>query len=222
MKQIFENKIINIDSNFDNKFLFEIPILRSFENEIDLKIELEKFKNTELEVWNKYKLWNEVYSPKIEFEIFEKNFLEAIIGNKKIHISNISLKEEIELVKEFYLKNKYFNSELNCFEIDFANCPVTIWVDIKNIFYSSKDYNTLWKNAFFVPPPREPKHQKAINSAINSNIISTISLTNNETDILKEIILSEKINILKLGKMICFNYKKIGFNLETNLVEISL
>lgn len=222
MKKIYENKIVNVDSNlFDNKFMFEIPVEMGYSDELDLAKELEKYKNTEIEVGNKYKLWNEVYSPKKEFEIFENAFYEAISKDKKVHISNISLKEEIDLVRDFYLKCSYFNKELNCFEIDFANCPITIWVNIKNILYSSKDYNTLKEKALFIPPPREPKHQKAINIGINSNIISVIWINSQEKNLLEQIIKLEKIWLSKIWKMIFYNYAKIGFEIK-EFIEMEL
>ena len=104
MKKVTEKAIINIDDNlFDNKIVFDLPVDLKFENEIDIAEELKSCRNDNITYKKDYKLWNEVYSPKEEFRIFQSHFDLAINKNKKIHISNISLQEEIELVKNLYL-----------------------------------------------------------------------------------------------------------------------
>jgi dihydroorotase-like cyclic amidohydrolase len=169
MKQITQNSIINIDENlFDGRFLFNIPADKSFSQEVDMSKLLMSTKNESLDYKKDYKLWSEVYSPKDELNIFTEIFEDAVSSGKKIHISNISLVEEIDMAKDLYLKLGYFNEELNCFQIDFKNAPVTIGVNINNVIYSFKDYKELNEKILFVPPPREPRHQKAIKSAINS------------------------------------------------------
>jgi hypothetical protein len=103
MKQIFENKIVNIDENyFDNEFIFCIPKNLKADFEIDIAELLKKHKNENLNYKKDYKLWNEVYSPKRELEIFIEIFEKALKENKKIHISNISLADEILMVKKLY------------------------------------------------------------------------------------------------------------------------
>jgi hypothetical protein len=93
MKQIFKDKIINIDNNIeDNKFLIK---KLDWENTTSDKFEvvflsnlLEEKKN--LEMFEKSKIkpatWGNVYSPNDELEIFQNLFYDAIKNNKKIHI----------------------------------------------------------------------------------------------------------------------------------------
>jgi hypothetical protein len=103
MKKILENKIINIDENLlDNKFLFNIPLNLNSPIEIDISELLKRCRNDNLEYKKDYKLWSEVYSPKDELRIFEEIYEDAITNAKKIHISNCSLAEEIEMVKSLY------------------------------------------------------------------------------------------------------------------------
>jgi predicted nicotinamide N-methyase len=94
MKQVFKDKIINIDNNIaDNKFLIkkldweETASNNNFEV-VFLSDLLEKRKNLEMLEKSKTKpaTWSNVYSPKDEFEIFEELFENAIKNNKKIHI----------------------------------------------------------------------------------------------------------------------------------------
>ena len=127
MKQVFSDKIINIDGNlYDNRFLFKVATNIISDREIDLSKELSFHKNENLEYKKDYKLWSEVYSPKIELELFRSIFDDALKSGKKMHISNISLAEEIDLVKKLYLDLGYFNEELNCFVLDFENAPISI------------------------------------------------------------------------------------------------
>jgi len=60
-------------------------------------------KNDNLDYRKDYKLWSEVYSPKEELRIFTEIFDEAIKTDRKVHISNISLAEEIDIVKNLYM-----------------------------------------------------------------------------------------------------------------------
>lgn len=225
MKKIFSDKIINIDENyFDNQFLFEIPLRLEYENEIDLSILLREKENKNLHYKKDYKLWSEVFSPKDELRIFEELVEKTLKNWKKVHISNISLAEEVEIIKNLYLNLDYFNKELNYFEVDFANAPVTIGVNINNLIYSFKDYKSQRDKILFVPPPREPRHIKAINAGINSRTISTIWLNwkEEELSVLKNLVLQEKINLIQLGNCIYYNYKKIWFNLENKEIIIKL
>lgn len=225
MKQILEKSIININENiFDNKFLFTIPSEANFDKEIDMWELLLPTKNENLNYKKDYKLWSEVFSPKDELRIFEEIVENTLKNWKKVHISNISLAEEIEIIKNLYTDLWYFNKELNCFEVDFTNSPITIWVNINNLIYSFKDYKSLREKILFVPPPREPRHIKAINAWINSKVISTISLNwkNEEFDSLKELILEEKINLLQLWNCIYYNYSKIWFSIKQKEIVIEL
>jgi predicted nicotinamide N-methyase len=94
MKQVFKDKIINIDNNIeDNKFLikklnWEKNISNNDFEIIFLSDLLEEKKNLEMLEKSKTKpaTYSNVYSPKDELEIFEKIFNSAIENNKKVHI----------------------------------------------------------------------------------------------------------------------------------------
>jgi hypothetical protein len=94
MKQIFKNKIINIDNNIeDNKFLikkldYEKNISKNDFEVVFLSDLLEKRKNLEMLEKSKIKpaTWSNVYSPKDELEIFKELFDSALKNKKKIHI----------------------------------------------------------------------------------------------------------------------------------------
>ncbi|MDD2486958.1 MAG: hypothetical protein PHS92_01130 [Candidatus Gracilibacteria bacterium] len=222
MKQIFEDKIINIDNDlFDNRFLFKIAISPCASFDYDMSKLLLDRKNGNLDYSKDLKLWSEVYSPKNEFEIFSDLIEENIRNNKKIHISDISLQEEVHTIRDLYIDLGYFNADLNRFEVDLENAPVTIGTNINSIIYSFKDYNTHKEKIFFIPPPREPRHQKTLKSGINSSLISTVRMNGNDDEIefLKQIIKDEKISPLKLSRSIFFNYGKIGFEfLESDII----
>jgi len=225
MKKILENAIVNIDENyFDNKFLFQVPTNLRFKGEVDMSELLEKHKNVDLDYKKDYKLWSQVYSNKDEIKVFTEIFDNAIANNKRVHISNISLLEEIDMVKKLYSDLGYFDKELNRFEIDFVNAPVTIGVNIRNIIYSFKDYKFMREKVLFVPPPREPRHQKAIKSAINSWIISTIWLNSwaQEREFLLEIIREEKTSLIRLARAIYFNFWHRWFSLESSELELTV
>jgi hypothetical protein len=92
MKEIFKDKIINIDTNIeDKKFLIKYLDWDNKQQNckiIFLKDLLEKEKNEEIlkKVKEKPAMWEQIYSRKTEFKIFEKLFNEAIINKEKIHI----------------------------------------------------------------------------------------------------------------------------------------
>lgn len=220
MKQILSHSIQNIDSNItDGKFLFLIPKTIQWDFMVDMAELLAPYKNENLDYSADPKLWSEVYSPKSEWDIFQKIVEEALETKKKIHIQNISLAEEVEYIKNLYEQLGYFNAELNAFVPDFKNCPITIGVNLRNFVYSFKDYYILGEPAFFIPPPRAPLHQKAIRSGLNSWVISAIHLNRErqeeEKETLEQLLLEEKTNLLKLGRLVCFNLEEIGFQIET-------
>lgn len=227
MKQIFENKIITVGENhFDNKFLFYLPANLSCDFEVDMAELLLPYKNENLDFKKDYKMWNQVFSPKDELKIFEEIVEKTLKENKKIHLENISLIEEVQIIRNLYLDLGYFNESLNRFEIDFKNAPVTIGANISNLIYSFKDYNKLKSSIFFIPPPREPRHQKALKNALNSWVISTIKIweENKEKwlEFLKQLISEEKINLLKLWRSLYFNYKNIWYGLDKSEIIIEI
>lgn len=227
MKQIFENKIITIDENhFDNKFLFYLPHNLSCDFEVDMAELLLPYKNENLDTQKDFKMWNQVYSPKDELKIFEGIVEKTLKENKKIHIENISLIEEIQIIRKLYLDLGYFNESLNRFEIDFKNAPITIWANISNLIYSFKDYNKFKSSIFFIPPPREPKHQKALKNALNSWVISTIKIEDKNQEksleFLKELINEEKINLIKLWRSLYFNYRNIWYKSDKTEIIVEI
>lgn len=225
MKFVSSNSVTYLSwDKLENVFKFFVPTNLHSDFEFDLAKELIKFENKNLPYLKDSKLWSEVYSPKKELEIFTVTLEESLLKNKKIHFSNISLWEEIELVKKIYFDLGYFNKELNRFEIDFINSPVTIWVNINNIIYSFKDYKSKKEKIFFIPPPREPRHQKAVKSWINAGIISTININNlvTEKEFLIEIISEEKTSLTNLANNIFYNFEKIGFNFNTEEIVLRM
>ncbi len=225
MKQVTQNSIINIDSEIsDKRFLFKVPKQASSEKEVDMAKLLSSEKNDQLDYKKDYKLWSEVYSPKDELRIFTEVFEDVLKNKKKIHISNISLAEEIDMVKDLYLELGYFNPELNRFEIDFAESPITIGVSMNNVIYSFKDYKQMREKILFVPPPREPRHQKAIRSAMNSWVISTISLNGDQSDIahMESVIREEKTSLVRLASMIYYNFLKRWFSAVDDEIIITV
>ena len=228
MKQVLSTKITNIPGSdlFDNQYRFSIPENPHCDHAIDLAKRMEARKNESLDYSVNPKLWSEVYAPKIEWELFQEIAENALQSGSKVHIENISLAEEIEYVRDLYEKLGYFNEALNVFEPDFARCPITIGVNIRNLIYSFKDYYTLGKNAFFNPPPREPRHQKAIKSGVNAGIISTIHLNSDkrfdESRFFVDILQEEKTNLLKLGRLAYFNFLDIGYNFTPDQWIITL
>ena len=184
------------------------------------------YKNENLDTQKDFKMWNQVYSPKDELKIFEGIVEKTLKENKKIHIENISLIEEVQIIRKLYLDLGYFNESLNRFEIDFKNAPITIWANISNLIYSFKDYNKFKTSIFFIPPPREPKHQKALKNALNSWVISTIKIEDKNQEksleFLKELINEEKINLLKLWRSLYFNYENIWYRLDKSEIIIEI
>jgi len=112
MKQIFKDKIINIDSNIeDNNFLikklnYEKTISNNNFEVIFLSDLLKERKNLEMleKAKEKPATWSNVYSSKDEFKIFKELFDDSLKNNKKIHIVWITLWEEIEILEEYYRK----------------------------------------------------------------------------------------------------------------------
>lgn len=221
MKKIFRDSIINIDKNlFDNKFLFNY-----FNTlEIDEKVEIiymenllkEKVnKDLLLNLWNKYAMYSNIYSPEDEFKIFKILFNDAIKNNKKIHIIWVSLKEEIEILEEYYIKLWFLREDINCFQVDFSIPLVTVSVKIENLIWKGSDYKSQWKNIFFIPPIRESWQNKAMFKWINRWVIAWIFINEfnkNVENFLSECIIWEKILSLTLAKVLIYNMEDIWFN----------
>ena len=220
MKKIYRDKIVNADENlFDNKFLFEyMNWIKSNEkieiiymSELLIKREnIELYKN----LWNKYAMYSNVYSPKDELEIFIKIFNNAIKNKKKIHIVWITLKEEIEILEKYYLELWFMREEINCFNVNFKIPLVTVSVKIENLIWKWSDYKAQKKDIFFIPPVRESGQNKAMFKWINRGVIAWIfieKLDEKKEKYLTECITWEKILPLTMAKILHYNLVDIWF-----------
>ncbi len=223
MKKIFKDKIINIDKNlFDNKFLFEY--FDNFKVADDVEVIymsdlLKKKKNQKLldTLWDKYAMYSNVYSPKDELEIFKELFDNAIKNNKHIHIVWITLKEEIEILEEYYTQLWFLREDINCFLVDFKIPLVTVSVKIENLIWKGSDYKSQKKNIFFIPPVRESGQNKAMFKWINRWVIAWIYIEKFDLNIQKflwECLVWEKILSILLAKVLLYNLEDIWFKWE--------
>jgi len=243
MKQIFSDRIINIDDNIsDNKFLikkldWEIeppsPLVRgNFDFEvIFLSDLLEKKKNLEMIEKSKTKsaTWSMVYSPEDEFEIFKNLFDAAIKNNKKVHIVWITLDKEVKLLEEYYEKLWFFLTDINAFKVDFSKVLVSVSVKIENLMWKWSDYKRMWEKIFFNPPIRESGQVKAMFKWINRGVTAWIYISpldkgemfEGQRGFLQEQIKSEHILPITISKVLNYNlssfwfsWKEIDFILE--------
>jgi hypothetical protein len=106
MKKIYPNKIINLPDTpaLDNQYCFLVPKNPRYKRKLDMAQLLEAHKNTTLDYSTDPKLWNEVYSPKKELEIFLELAEKAVTSGEKIHIENVSLAEILEYIEKLYTK----------------------------------------------------------------------------------------------------------------------
>lgn len=230
MKKVLKNRIINIEwtALFDNKFLFDYLDTDYKSNNVEvffIEDLLSKKKNEEL--YNnldwRWAMWSEVYSPKDELEIFIELFDYAISNNKKIHIVWITLKEELDILEDYYKKEWYLREDVNCFIVDFKKVLVSVSVNIENLIWRWSDYKSNWKKIFFVPPIRESWQNKAMFKWINKGSIAGINIKNSDDlskIFLKESIVLEKIMPLTLAKVLKYNIEDIWFSWEDKYLEI--
>jgi len=218
MKKIYRNKIINIDENlFDNKFLFEyFSDLQTNEDiEIIFMEDLLKEKiNKDLlnNLWNKYAMYSNVYSPKDELIIFNELFNNAIKNNKKIHIVWVTLKEEIKILENYYEKLWFLREDINCFWVDFRVPLVTVSVKVENLIWKWSDYKAQKQNIFFIPPIRESWENKAMFKWINRWVIAWIYIFKFDEKILQflnDCITWEKILAISLAKVLLYNLEDL-------------
>lgn len=216
MKKIYKNKIINIENTdlFDNRFLFDKLVWEAEKNQdieiIYLSDLLEKRKNEEIlkKVSEKPAMYSNVYSPKDEFEIFEELFENAIKNKKRIHIVWVTLKQEIDLLEEYYEKLWFLREDINCFAPDFSKPLVTVSVKIENLMWRWSDYKRLKEKIFFNPPIREAGLVKAMFKWINRWVIAWIYIEKLDDDIknfLEEQVKTESILPITLAKTLCYN-----------------
>ena len=220
MKKIYKDKIINIDKNLcDNKFLFKYFTNLKINNDVKviyLWEELKKRKNQELlnNLWDKYAMYSNVYSPKDELEIFTKLFNNAIKTFQKIHIVWVTLKEEIKILEEYYTKLWFIREDINCFLVKFNTPLVTVSVKIENLMWKGSDYKAQKNNIFFIPPVRESWQNKAMFKWINRWVIAWIYINTfkkEEKNFLINCIKWEKILPLTLAKVLEYNLSDIWF-----------
>ncbi len=225
MKQIFKDKIINIDSNIeDQKFLikklnWEKNISNNDFEVIFLSDLLEKRKNLEMLEKSKTKpaTWGNVYSPKDEIEIFKDLFEKAIKNNKKIHIVGITLWEEIEILEDYYRDLWFFSEEINAFKVDFSKVLVSISVKIENLMCRGSDYKRMWNKIFFNPPIRESWEVKNMFKWINRWVTAWIYINNfnqGKQDFLEEQIIREHILPITMAKVLNYNLADFWFKGE--------
>lgn len=213
MKKIYKDKILNIwEPNFDNKFL--VPYLTDLKwddiNIIYIEDLLKERKNEKvLEIMGeKYAMYSNVYSPKDEFEIFEKVFSEALEKWQKTHIVWISLREELELVEAYYEKLWFKREDADAFEVDFSKVLVTVSVKIENLIWKGSDYKRMKEKIFFIPPPRESGQNRAMFKGITRWVTSGIYIKNETPEaieFLNEKLKDENILPLRMWKILCYN-----------------
>ena len=229
MKQVFKDKIINIDNNIeDNKFLIK-KLNWEFSSQASPKGEeifvvfladlLEKRKNLEMLEKSKEKpaTWSSVYWAKDELDIFKTIFDDAIKNSRKIHIVWITLWEEIKILEEYYKKLWFFSEEINAFKVDFFKVLVSASVKIENIMWRGSDYKKMWKKIFFNPPIREAKEVKNMFKWINRGVTAWIYIKdfdNEKKDFLVDQIKTEHILPITMAKVLNYNLADFGFNGE--------
>jgi len=220
MKQIFKNKIVNIDSNIiDNKFLIKKLDYEKNITSIDIKVIflsdiLEERKNLEMLEKSKSKpaTWGNVYSSKDELKIFGELFDDAIKNNKKIHIVWVTLDEEIKLLEKYYTELWFFDEDINAFKVDFSKVLVSVSVKIENLMWRGSDYKRMWKEIFFNPPIRESWQVKAMFKWINRWVTAGIYIEDfddKKIKFLNEQIKSEHILPIIMAKVL--NYNLVDF-----------
>ena len=221
MKQIFKDKIINIDDNIsDKKFLikkldWEKNMISSDDIEIIFLSDLlEERKNLEMLEKSKIKpaTYSNVYSPKDEFEIFEELFNSAIKNTKKTHIVWVTLDEEIKLLEDYYTKLGFFSEDINAFKVDFSKVLVSVSVKIENLIWRGSDYKAMGNKIFFNPPIRESGQVKAMFKWVNRWVTAWIyspHLTSPEGEeyrkFLNKEIIEEHILAINLAKVLNYN-----------------
>lgn len=213
MKQVLSHSITLIsDTNpLDNQYLFRIASDISSPMIIDIAELLKEFRNDRVEYKKDYKLWNQVYSPDKELELFQEIFEKALENGQKVHIINCTLREEVQILRELYERLGYFDAEENRFVVPFAAAPITMGVNVRNLIYSTKDYKSKRESICFIPPPRESGHPKTLFAGINSWVVSTVDINDIliEEELLKELLYTEKMNLTTLAQVLSWNYLEI-------------
>ncbi len=225
MKQIFKDKIINIDEKIeDKKFLIKkINYKKTISNNdfeiVFLSDLLEERKNLEMLEKSKTKpaTWGNVYSPKDELDIFKNLFENAIKNNKKIHIVWITLWKEIDILEEYYRNLGFFSEEINAFKVDFSKVLVSVSVKIENLMWRGSDYKRMWEKIFFNPPIREAKEVKNMFKWINRWVTAWVYIedfNDEKREFLNEQIKTEHILPITMAKVLNYNLRDFSFEGE--------
>ena len=229
MKQILKNKIINIENTdkFDNKFNFSILNYENNQKWIEIiyiSDLLEEKKNLEMleKSQTKFASYSNVYSPEDELEIFKNIFENSINNKKRVHIIWVTLKEEIDILENYYRELWFFNDEMNCFDADFSKVLISVSVKIENLMWRWSDYKRMWKEIFFNPPIRESWQVKAMFKWINRWVVLWIKLNKkiNFKDFFKNQIIEENILPITLAKVL--NYNLEDFWIEWEMFNLEL
>jgi dihydroorotase-like cyclic amidohydrolase len=149
-----------------------------------------------------------------ELDIFMELYDNAIKNNKKIHIIWITLKEELQILEEYYTKLWFLREDINCFNVDFSKPLITVSVNIENLIWKGSDYKFWREKIFFVPPIRESWQNKAMFKWINRWVIAWINISKFNTEVeqfLWDCIRNEKILALTMTKILNFNLIQIWF-----------
>ncbi len=235
MKKIYKDKILNVEGTdvFDHTFLFEYLLL-SPEREVDiveiiyLRDVLKHKKNLEVleRVKEKPAMYSEVYSPKNELEIFTKLFENAIKNNRKTHIIWVTLREEINMLEEYYGKLWFMREDINAFDVDFSVPLVTVSCHIENLIWKGSDYKAQRENIFFCPPIRESGQNKALFKGVTRGVIAGIDISPDSWEsgiaqkFIWDCIRNEKILPLHMWKVLKYNIEEIWLKGEHDTLEI--
>lgn len=224
MKRVTATSIRIIDEHpFEDRFILSVPIDPIREDCYDLSLLLEDM-GRQGESFRDFQHWNQISPANDESDAFRRIAQEAIGSGRKVHIGNISLAEEVEIIRQLYDSLGYFNERLNRYEVDFEESPLTVSVNIRNLAFSTKDSKILRNSQRFLPPPREPRHQKAMKSGLNSGLIPMITLNDPHSDriLLEEMVKSEKLSLTRLSATVHENFRKRGFSFSKEDLELDL
>lgn len=218
MKQIFRNSIENIPwtQRVEKVFLCEyMNHTTSHSVEIiHLWDILKQHQNTQIltKVSQKPAMYSEVYSPKVELEIFTELFEKARKENKKIHVVGVTLAQEIQMLERYYEELGFLREDINAFDVDFSVPLVTVSCCIENLMWRGSDYKRMKEQIFFCPPIRESGQNKALFKGITRGVIAGIELwdiTPEKEQFLGDCIRQEKILPLHMGRILKYNYEQM-------------
>ena len=243
MKKVYKNSIENIPRTdiFDNTFVFEyLENPTSEDTEIMyLRDLLEKYKNEDIlkKTPEKPAMYSEVYSPKIELQIFTELFEKALKNNKKIHIVWVTLGEEIQMLEKYYQELWFMRKDINAFDVDFSVPLVTVSCHIENLMWKGSDYKAQRDKIFFCPPIRESGQNKALFKWITRGVIAGVDMSHSQLtpnpslatrgeltqeyqQFLGDCIRQEKILPLFMGRILKYNLEEVGFGGKIEQLQI--